>query len=66
MNNEKRKFSVLLSVYYKENPLYLRESLNSIFNQTLLPTEVILVEDGPLNDELYAVIKEFTFTIDIA
>lgn len=60
MNNEKRRFSVLLSVYYKENPLYLRESLNSIFNQTLLPTEVILVEDGPLNDELYAVIKEFT------
>lgn len=52
-------FSVLLSVYNKENPSYLRESLHSIFNQSLQPTEVVLVEDGPLNAGLYAVIKEF-------
>ena len=53
-------FSVLLSLYHKENPLFLRQSLTSIFTQTLLPIEVVLVEDGPLTDELYAVIKEFT------
>lgn len=54
------KFSVLLSLYYKESPLFLRESLNSIFSQTLLPDEVILVEDGPLTPALYEVVEDFT------
>ena len=48
--------SVLLSVYNKENPSYLAKSLDSIFSQTLFPTEVILVKDGPLNNELDSVI----------
>lgn len=52
-------FSVLLSVYAKENPLFLTESLNSVFAQTLPPTEVVLVEDGPLTDSLYKVIECF-------
>lgn len=52
-------FSVLLSVYYKENPKYLEESLNSIFVQTIRPNEVILVEDGELTDELYLTIAKF-------
>lgn len=56
---EKIKFSVLMSVYYKENPEYLRLSLDSVFDQTLKPTEVILVEDGKLTDELDKVIDEF-------
>ena len=46
------KFSVLLSVYRKEQPAYLRQSLDSIFTQTLLPDEVVLVKDGPLTDAL--------------
>lgn len=52
-------FSVLMSVYDKEKPDYLRASLDSIFNQTLMPDEVVLVEDGPLTPELNAVIREF-------
>ncbi|MDD2954115.1 MAG: glycosyltransferase [Parabacteroides sp.] len=55
-----QSFSVLLSLYHKESALFLCQSLESVFAQTLLPTEVILVEDGPLTDELYAVVKEFT------
>ena len=50
-------FSVLISVYYKEKPECLNDAITSIFNQTLLPNEVILVEDGKLTDELYDVIK---------
>jgi glycosyltransferase involved in cell wall biosynthesis len=52
-------FSVLLSVYYQENPLYFRVSLDSIFNQTVLPTEIVLVKDGPLTSELDTVIEEY-------
>lgn len=41
-------FSVLLSLYYKENPSYLSQSLDSIFQQTSLPGEIVIVKDGPL------------------
>lgn len=58
-------FSVLLSLYYKENPLFLRESLVSIFSQTLFPDEVVLVEDGPLTDDLKAVVDEFAQTYSV-
>jgi glycosyltransferase involved in cell wall biosynthesis len=49
-------FSVIMSVYNKENPDYLQQSLDSIFNQTLPPSEVVLVHDGPLDDQLQEVI----------
>ncbi len=52
-------FSVLMSLYKKEHSDYLRQSLDSIFCQTLPPPEVILVEDGPLTPELYAVLDEY-------
>ena len=51
-------FSVLLSVYYKENPEFLEKSIESIyFGQTLKPDEIILVEDGSLTEELYSTIE---------
>jgi glycosyltransferase involved in cell wall biosynthesis len=52
-------FTVLMSVYYKEKPEFLRQSLDSIFSQTLLPSEVVLVQDGPIGPELETVVKEF-------
>jgi glycosyltransferase involved in cell wall biosynthesis len=52
-------FSVLISVYKKERPEYLKESLQSIFSQTLLANEIILVEDGPLTEDLDFIIHEF-------
>lgn len=51
-------FSVLMSVYYKEKPEIFKAALESVFYQTLPPTEVVLVEDGVLNDRLYGVIHE--------
>lgn len=59
MKNNTLDFSVLISVYIKENRDFLSYSLESIFNQVLIPKEVILVEDGPLTSDLYAVINEF-------
>lgn len=53
------QFSVLLSVYKKENPLFLKKSLDSVFSQTRKADEVVLVEDGPLTLELDTVIEEF-------
>lgn len=52
-------FSVLLSLYYKEQSVFLRQSLDSIFMQTLQPSEVILVKDGPLTNDLDEVVNEY-------
>ena len=53
------RYSVLMSVYNKENPEYFRAALSSIFHQTVPPTEVVLVCDGPLTATLNAVIAEY-------
>ena len=53
-------FSVLISIYKKESPVYFREALNSVFAQTLQPAEIVLVKDGPLTPELDAVIEEYS------
>lgn len=53
-------FSVLLSIYAKECPMYFKASLDSIFHQTLLPDEVILVEDGPLTSELEQIVYDYS------
>lgn len=52
-------FSVLMSLYHRERPDCLRQSLDSVFDQTLTPAEVILVEDGPLTSELYEILDEY-------
>ena len=52
-------FSVLISIYKKESPVYFREALNSVFAQTLQPAEIDLVKDGPLTPELGDVIEEY-------
>lgn len=48
-----------MSLYAKERPEYLQQSLDSVFSQTLKADEVILVEDGPLTSELDSLVKEY-------
>lgn len=52
------EYSVLMSVYVKEKTEYLRQSMESIWNQTVPTNDFVLVCDGPLNAELDAVIEE--------
>lgn len=52
-------YSVLISVYYKERPIYLKSALDSVLNQTLPPSEIILVKDGPLTAELENVLSSY-------
>lgn len=55
-----QNFSVLISIYSKERPEYFRQCLNSIINQSVPPNEIVIVEDGPLTEELYDVISEYS------
>ena len=53
------KFSVLMSLYIKEQPEYLRQCMDSILRQTTLPDQIVIVKDGPLTPELEAVLAEY-------
>ena len=51
----KTPFSVLMSVYKKEKPEYFQMAVDSVMEQTYKPSEILIVQDGPLTEELYAV-----------
>lgn len=53
------QFSVLISVYQREKPEFIDAALRSVFEQTVAPMQVVLVEDGPLNEGLYGVISAY-------
>ena len=54
------KFSVLMSVYYKEKPEFFDLSLESnLVKQTLTPNEFVLICDGDLTPELEVVIDKY-------
>lgn len=55
------KYTVLMSVYFKENSKYFDLALESnLCKQTLTPSEFVLICDGPLTSELDAVIDKYS------
>lgn len=54
-----QKYSVLMSVYEKDNPEYLIMAINSMLNQTVPPSQFVIVEDGPLQNELINVLDKY-------
>ena len=52
-------FTVLITVWAKDNADIFRNALDSIYTNSLAPTEVLLVIDGPVGDELQRVIQGF-------
>ena len=59
------KFSVLLSIYHKEDPANFDEALTSIWDsQTLKPSEIVLVKDGPLTAELDTIIGKWKIKLE--
>lgn len=50
------EYSVLMTVYKNDNPLYFEKSIMSMINQTKRADEIIVVKDGPINVELQNVI----------
>lgn len=51
------EYSVLMSVYEKENPVFFRNSIESMMKQRLPFSDFVLVCDGPLGRELEEVIQ---------
>lgn len=47
-------YSVLMSVYEKDQPAYLNKAIASMSAQTIPFVDIVIVCDGPLTDELYS------------
>ena len=57
MESVDNSYSALMSVYHKEKAEYLKQAMDSIWNQTIPTDDFVLVCDGPLNAELDTVIE---------
>lgn len=51
------KVSVLMSIYVKEKPEYLKAAVESVLAQTYPIEEIMMIEDGPLTEQLYEVVN---------
>lgn len=58
-------FSVLMSVYFKETTGNLTECFDSLCRQIVKPTEVILVEDGSIDNSLLELIDKYRQVLNI-
>lgn len=57
-SHKMEKYSVLMTVYTKDNPEYFSLALDSMVNQTYKPDEIVLVKDGPVIEGLQKVIDD--------
>jgi len=53
------ELSVLMSIYIKEKPAYVEECFQSLLRQTVRANEWVVVEDGPLTDEMYSLLDRY-------
>ena len=59
MNVKDFNYSILMSVYYKEKPEWLKLSIESMLNQTIKSDDFVIIKDGILPEELNKIISEY-------
>lgn len=62
LNNQKNannSYSVLMTVYAKENPEHFEQAIRSMLFQTVKPNDFVIVCDGPLTEALDAIISHY-------
>lgn len=65
MEVDEIKFSVLISVYYKDDPVFFEMALHSIFtDQTVKPSEIVIVVDGPVGIGLQLILDKWDASTD--
>ncbi len=62
----RQKFSVLMSVYYKETPSYFDTCLQSMYLQTVKADEWVIVKDGAIPQALQDVIDKYKQFDDVS
>ena len=60
MNSKKDfEYSVLMGVYHKNDPEFLKTAIDSLLNQTIPPEEYFIAVDGPVGDELQKILDDY-------
>lgn len=54
-----KKYSVLMSLYLKEQPQYLQAAIQSMIDQSYQPNEIVIVKDGLVTKELEEVLDRY-------
>lgn len=55
-----KQFSIITSVYKNDRPEFVRVALDSILvNQTIKPSEIVLIQDGYVSPELSTLLAEY-------
>ncbi len=52
-------FSVAMCVYGKDNPNWFNTALESVVFQTVMPSEIVLIVDGPVPNDIQNVIDKY-------
>ncbi len=52
-------FSVAMCTYYGDRAEWLRSAVNSVVGQTVPPSEIVLVVDGPVPESLDDLIRTY-------
>ena len=53
------KYSVLMPLYKNDNPEWLKLAIDSMLNQTIPPSEFVIVVDGPIPDTLKNIVEVY-------
>lgn len=61
----KNKVSVVMAVYKNDKAPWVRESIDSILNQTLKADEIIIVVDGPIPTDIEGVLSSYSDSIKV-
>lgn len=60
MDNIRTDYSVLMAVYRKDNPEYLKISIESMLSQTVPPEQFVIVIDGAVSSEIESIIRQYS------
>ena len=52
MNINKMKYTVLSTVYERDKVDWLKQSIDSMLQQTIQPSEYLLLVDGPVSSDI--------------
>lgn len=59
------RFSVLMTYYNNDSPIYLDQALKSLHDQEVVANEILLIQDGPVSDELKEVVNRWSEVLPI-
>ena len=50
-----------MSLYINEQAEYFKACMESILSQTVLPTEIVVVKDGPIQEEVEILLQQYIY-----